>query len=55
MLQASIRGLASQLHASAALLTELARISSAVSCASAGNIMALASNTSSVIAPDGEL
>ncbi|KAF5836244.1 hypothetical protein DUNSADRAFT_6196, partial [Dunaliella salina] len=51
--QANIRSLASNLHASAALLTELARIASAVSCASAGNIMALANNTASVIQPDG--
>jgi len=51
--QANIRSLASQLHASAALLTELARIASAVSCANSGNIMALANNTASVIQPDG--
>jgi hypothetical protein len=52
-MQANIRSLASQLHASAALLTELARIASAVSCARAGDITALANNTASVIQPDG--
>lgn len=52
-LQNQLRGLAGNLTAAGALLTELARVTAAVGLAVTGNTMPLIMNTAAVIQPDG--
>lgn len=52
--QTTIRTLAAQLHASAALLAEMSRVATAVALAVNGNVLPLSDNTAAALQPDGE-
>jgi hypothetical protein len=53
--QGTLRALAAQLNASAALLVELSRVACAVSVALGGDVQPLCLNTAAAIQPTGEV